>query len=327
MSEDIDTPDATTLSPDDAFAVLGNETRMDILRTLGEADDPLSFSELRDGVGMRDSGQFSYHLERVVGHFVRKDDDGYALRQAGRRIVEAVLSGAVTESPVVSPTRIDHPCHYCGSPVEVSFRTDRVVKYCTECAGKSGTPTDEGGRFVPREDGYLGALPLPSAGIQNRTTAEVFEAAWTWTNVELLTEASGMCSRCSAPLEASVNVCESHGATDGLCDRCDSRYAVEFHARCTNCINDLRGPFVLGLVADTDLLAFLLDHGLDPVAPSREDVYEVDRIHMNYDEEVRSTDPFEARFTFSAGGETLALTVDDDLSVIDATRREASESA
>jgi len=31
-------------------------------------------------------------------------------------------------------------------------------------------------------------------------------------------------------------------------------------------------------------------------------------------------DPFEARFTFAAGGESLTLTVGDDLSVVDATR-------
>ena len=311
---------ASALSPDEAFGVLGNETRMEILYTLGEADGPLPFSELHERVGMRDSGQFNYHLDRLVGHFVRKGEDGYALRQAGRRVVEAILSGAVTEAPVVEPTRIDHPCHYCGSPVEVSFRTDRVVKYCTECAGKSGVPTDESGQFVPRDDGYLGTLPLPSAGVANRTISEVFEAAWTWTNVELLTESSGMCSRCSAPLEESVEVCAEHDAGDGICERCDSRYAVELHASCTNCINDLRGPFVLGLVADTELLSFLLAHGLDPIAPSGDGIYEVDRIHMGYEEEVVSTEPFEARFTFAADGEALTLTVDDDLSVVDATR-------
>ena len=325
MSVDGDDGETTTLSPDDAFAVLGNGTRMDILRTLGEADGPLSFSELRGRVGMRDSGQFNYHLERVVGHFVRKGEEGYALRQAGRRIVEAVLSGAVTEAPVIEPTRIDQPCHYCGSPIEVSFHSDRVVNYCTECSGKSERPTDDSGEFVPAENGYLGALPLPSAGVEGRTVPEVFRVAWTWTNIELLSEASGICSRCSAPLEESVSVCEAHDEDEGLCERCGNRHAVEFYAACTNCINDLRGPFVFRLVADTDLLAFLTDHGLNPIAPSGEAIHRVDRMHMNYDEEVRSVDPFDARFTFTLDGESLTLTVDDDLSVVDATRRPASE--
>jgi len=136
-----------------------------------------------------------------------------------------------------------------------------------------------------------------------------------------------MCSRCSAPLEESVHVCEDHDATDGPCDRCDSRHAVQFHAACTNCIDDLRGPFVLALVAEPDLLSFLTDHGLDPIAPSREGIHGIDRTHMNYDEEVRSTDPFEGRFTFTANGEALTLAVDDDLSVVEATGRATSETA
>ncbi|MFB6206666.1 MAG: ArsR/SmtB family transcription factor, partial [Haloglomus sp.] len=88
----------TALSPDEAFGVLGNETRIQILQTLGEADGPLSFTELRDRVGIRQGSQFNYHLDKLVGHFVRKTDDGYELRLAGRRVIYAVLSEAVTEA-------------------------------------------------------------------------------------------------------------------------------------------------------------------------------------------------------------------------------------
>jgi len=56
MTTDADGSESSTLSPDDAFRVLGNETRMEILRALGDADGPLPFSELHDRVGTRDSG-------------------------------------------------------------------------------------------------------------------------------------------------------------------------------------------------------------------------------------------------------------------------------
>lgn len=65
-----------------------------------------SVSELRERVGMGDSGQFNYHLGQVEGHSVRTFDDGYVLRKAGRRVVEAVLSGAVTDAVVIEPTRL-----------------------------------------------------------------------------------------------------------------------------------------------------------------------------------------------------------------------------
>lgn len=58
------------LSPDEAFAVLGNETRMEILQSLGEAERPLVFSELREAVEIDDPGQVNYHLNQLKRHFV-----------------------------------------------------------------------------------------------------------------------------------------------------------------------------------------------------------------------------------------------------------------
>ncbi|MDY6764143.1 MAG: helix-turn-helix domain-containing protein, partial [Halobacteria archaeon] len=106
----------TMLSPDEAFNVLGNTTRVRILKTLGEADGSLSFAELRDKVGHDDPGNFNYHLSKLEGHFVRKTDEGYELQSAGERVIEAVLSGAMTETPVLEPTQTDIICHHCGAP-------------------------------------------------------------------------------------------------------------------------------------------------------------------------------------------------------------------
>lgn len=49
----------------DALEVLGNEIRVSILRELAEADGPLSFTELRERAGVRDTGKFNYHLEKL----------------------------------------------------------------------------------------------------------------------------------------------------------------------------------------------------------------------------------------------------------------------
>ena len=43
--------DHDSLTPDEAFSILGNETRMQILQELGKADRSLSFTDLRDRVG------------------------------------------------------------------------------------------------------------------------------------------------------------------------------------------------------------------------------------------------------------------------------------
>lgn len=73
----------TILAPDEAFAALGNETRMAILQALWDSRDPLSFSDLRDAIGIQDPGRFHYHLSHLTDHFVRKSGKGYVLRAAG----------------------------------------------------------------------------------------------------------------------------------------------------------------------------------------------------------------------------------------------------
>lgn len=83
---------------------------MAILQTLAEADDPVSFSELRDRVGVSDSGQFNYHLGKLDGHFVEAAEKGYQLRQPGRWVVGALLTGAVTHDPTVDRATVDFDC-------------------------------------------------------------------------------------------------------------------------------------------------------------------------------------------------------------------------
>jgi DNA-binding transcriptional ArsR family regulator len=323
MTTDEGGADASTLSPDEAFGLLGNDTRVEILRTLGAADGPLAFSELHDRVGLRDSGQFNYHLDRLTGHFVGRTDEGYALRQAGRRVIEAVLSGAVTDAPEGELTRTDWACHYCGAPIAVQYREERVRIYCTGCEGTYGDASRAGGPEVPPEYGYLGSLLLPPAGVEGRTPGEMVRAAWTWGNLEAMAMASGLCPRCSAAIEHDVRVCEDHDATDGLCERCDNRRAIGVSADCTNCNYGHWGGAMLRLGAETALLSFLLEHGINPVAPTAAGRERVDRVHQDYGEELLGTDPFEARFTFRIGDDELAVTVDDELRVVDVTRTRA----
>lgn len=317
MSEESGETDVATPSPDDAFAVLGNETRMEILQTLSEAAAPLSFSELRDRVGMRDSGQFNYHLEKLRGHFVRQTEDGYELHRAGDRVIQAVLSGAITESPVMDPTEIDAECAYCGSSTVVSFREGYLRHFCTECSGTYGDSTETvdpgreaGDRNDGEELGFLGAMELPPAGIRDRTPTEVYDATVVWGALDLLATGRGVCPRCSAPIERSVTVCDDHDATDGVCERCGYRHAAIGRADCTNCPFESRAPFVLYCLAAPDVLAFLATRGVDPLG---------DWAAVDWTETITGTDPFEARFTCTVDGDALTLTVDDTLGVVDVT--------
>jgi DNA-binding transcriptional ArsR family regulator len=109
VSEDPFAPD-----PAEAFDLLGDETRLAILRVLADRqreapEDPtLPFTELRRRADVDDSGLFNYHLEKLVGRFVRDTGAGYELGYAGRQVVR---------SPTVERTEVDAGADADGCPV------------------------------------------------------------------------------------------------------------------------------------------------------------------------------------------------------------------
>jgi hypothetical protein len=129
-----------------------------------------------------------------------------------------------------------------------------------------------------------------------------------------------MCPRCSARLEQSVRVCEDHDASEGLCKECDYRHSVQIDRVCENCPYVGEGAAVIAIAANTDLLAFQTVHGLNPVNPTM-DFY---RTMLDYDEEIVSMNPFEARFTWTIDGDAITLTIDDEPAVIDVERSQAA---
>lgn len=310
------------LSPNEAFALVADETRLNILRVLSEADETLPFSVLFERSEYGDSANFSYHLEKLEGHFITRTDDGYALRQTGRRVVEAVLSGTVTDDPVVPRTPIDRPCPFCAAEIEVSYHQERVELYCTECAGLFRQ--DASGAQFESEFGTLGHIYLPPAAVQGRTPTEIYHAAEVWSNLELLGFSAGVCSRCAGSVERSLSVCENHSASTGVCDDCERRYAVLFEIECGTCHYATSGIPIICLLSETELLSFVTDHGANPLRPETQEV--APGALANYGEEVRSLDPLEVALSFTIRDETLTLVVDDDVSVIEAHRERTADS-
>lgn len=70
-------------APVEAFSLLAHEDRLAILEAVvradGRGDGPLPFSTLRETVGIRDSGRFSYHLQELTDLFLTRSSDGYSL--------------------------------------------------------------------------------------------------------------------------------------------------------------------------------------------------------------------------------------------------------
>lgn len=305
-------PDAaTTLSPDEAFAMLGDETRLQILEVLGDADGPLTYSELFDRIEYDDSANFTYHLQRLVGHFVRKTDEGYRPRLAGRHVVEAIYSGVVTDNLLIERTATDLACPYCGAPTEMAYHDEVAVVYCSKCEGRIGNLGLAEDWPIPADD-IVGYVSIPPAGVHDRTPTEILEAAGIWTIADVQAIVRGVCPRCAAAVERSAHVCDDHTTADDFCNRCNHQFGVSVTVRCKNCIFRTRSPYPTHALGHIDLVAFMASHGIDPFASNA--------FHLSScEEELLSSDPLKVQYTFRADDDTLTLTVDDDLSVVDMT--------
>lgn len=317
MTSDVGAETPTTLSTEKAFDVLGDETRLQILEALAEADEPLAYSELFNRIGYDDTSNFTYHLEKLVGHFVRKTEEGYAPRLAGRRVVEAIFSGIVTDAPVVERTDVDMACMYCGSPTEMAYYDEVAMIYCQECEGRIGNrgPVEQ---WPISDSDIVGYVSIPPAGVYNRTPTEILDAAGIWTVAGVQSIVRGVCPRCSATVDRSAHVCENHDTADDFCNRCNHQFGVSADVRCTNCPFKTKSPYPTHALGTIDLLAFMTDHGIDPFAS--------DAFHLRAcTEEILSIDPLEAVYTFTADVETLTLTVNADLSIVDTMREEVQE--
>lgn len=304
--EDAADEHVSTLPPDEAFAVLGNESRINIITALGDAAEPLPFSDLYDKVDIPDSGQFSYHLNKLQSHFVQQTDDEYELTQAGLRVIEAVLSGAITEPSVMEPDEMETPCPHCGGTIEAQYDGERVLQRCLDCAG--------GFRGSRLPDGTLERGYLPPAGLQDRTLKDVVEARATWNVIEQVAMINDVCPRCAGHVDHAAHVCEQHTA-DGLCDACNRRKAVLIESRCQNCPHENIGYIMRILFGNPTFRAFFDQRGLDLFALP----HDSGPVFVGYEEEILASDPFTARFTFTLDDDRIRVTVDDELSVVEIT--------
>lgn len=298
--------DGTRLSPAEAFSILGNELRLSVLQVLWDADGPLPFAALRRRVDRDDSGNFNYHLGRLVDVFVRKTDDGYELRYAGEKVVRSIVAGTITEDPSHPPTAVDEHCPYCDAPVEVRYDEEVLTVTCTECPGVVG------GEFP---DGTYMSYEFPPGGLVGRSLEEVVTVAHVLYDAKLHAMLSGVCPECAGSVAISFDVCEDHDE-DGLCGRCGTRYSVWTEYVCEQCRYRRRSAVWFRALNHPAVVSFLHEHaGLDEPVPFRKLVEDNAEIVRDITESVRSTDPYRFRVRIPVDDRVLLVDIDEDLEV------------
>lgn len=277
------------LSPATAFALLGHEQRVAILRALlvecrRREEYPTSFSTLRARAGIDVSSQFSYHLDELTGHFVRRTDTGYELRYAGWEIVTSILSGTYNRRAAFGPSDIDGACPQCGKEsLRASYREEWLSVCCSAC------------------DSRLIRYTFPPGGLESRSASEAVAAFDSHVRSHLALASDGICPACSGIVEVEV-------ATDGDCVYKD-RVAICVCQRCGNRILPQVGAF---LVEDRRVERFFRRHDRDL---STIPIWELDFCVDTEPVTVTAADPWRCAVEIALDDETLTVTVDDALAV------------
>ena len=233
-------------------------------------------------------------------------------------MVEAILSGAVTDDPQLGRTTVEGRCADCGRALDIQWENGSVEMLCQSCERRWERSWGRVGGPQEAPEGYLGRLPFPPAGLEHRSPSEILQTAYLWTNLELLAVASGLCPRCAATVERELHICDDHDSENGPCSVCGAQHAVRLSATCTNCIYSVGCTAAWGTLPSPELLAFLFEHDLNPLAPTS--VHRLDQVLNGYEEAIHSRDPFRATFEFAVDGDSLRLDVDETLSVVETTR-------
>jgi hypothetical protein len=298
----------------EAFEILSNETRLSILLALWEAMEPvtfqegsnaLSFAELRNRVGMRDSGQFNYHLNRLVGPFLRQNEEGYTLTPTAEQVLRAVLAETLTEPDALKGEPIDIECDYCGGSTVIDYDDGILVLRCTSCEGGYGGPD--------HRPGTLARSHRPPVGLLDRTPQEFFQHGNAWDRHRFESAADGVCQDCSGHVSTTIRACGDHDATEGsVCDTCG--WVAEVHSlmKCEVCKATWRTPGKDLIWMELPVKAFFYERGVD--VDESWDTWSNRHVFRKSIKEVSITEdePLELTITIEFDGDRLRVTLDDE---------------
>lgn len=285
--------------PADAFAEVADPIRLSILWALWDAEGhQLTFSALRDAVGVRDSGQFNYHLGKLTDRFVRKTDDGYELRLAGISILGSILAGTYSGTATTDPIQLEEPCPFCGSQLTFRYESEWVTVDCASC-----------GNTALR-------IGVPPGVFSSYEPADWPVVAQRYGRTFLHQAREGFCAYCEGRMRPRV-----HPIGDEVDEHLgDLSELPRVEYACERCGEELSTDLGTALLDHPAVAAFHYEHGVDVREASLWEFVAVDEDQVR----IVATDPLEARVEYRVGSATLALIVDESLRVIDVSRSTAS---
>lgn len=290
--------DGFELTPEEAFALVGDGIRAQIVRVLneergGEGPPPeLSFSDLYarfDDVG---SSQFNYHLQKLVGHFVERTEDGYRIRPEGMALYRTIRGGTFRRPESLDPVDVGLDCYCCGTAVSATYDDGVFTVQCPSC-----------------DHLYLTSTRVPSSAIGDER--ELLSRIDQFDRHKTLAFNRGVCPTCAEPVESRFV------SADDVPFPESSGRDVYVHRSCARCGNVDYVSAGKALLHHPDVVLFFRERGVDVTTVPQ---WELEFAVTDHFTTIRSTDPWEVAIELSAAGDSLALLLDEEASVIERTR-------
>lgn len=300
---------------EELFALLGNQTRMQILRVLWdefdfeqyvtESRDGIRFAALRDRAGIDDPGNYNYHLGRLVGTVVEDREDGYVLTPLGYNLMQAIDSYASFSYETVEEWVVDDACPFCGGCLAAEYRREVLEVRCRDCGGLGS-------------DGNFTSVELSSTGVQHLDEQALLDAAIVTMASKVRSSMQGICWNCKSAVDTVLEDCERHERDHaGICGNCNHRYRSTVDVTCPTCGTEGHGPVIEYAIVSPRVGAFFADadHGPGQIGSWR---YRLDALGAAT-ETVTDTDPVTVRAEFSFGGDSCRVRIESGPSGIAVT--------
>ncbi|HET7325293.1 MAG TPA: winged helix-turn-helix domain-containing protein [Halococcus sp.] len=282
-----DVPTETRL--ESAFRVLANETRVRILFALYDAPERVvSFSALNDRVGLSDSGRFNYHLKQLTGRFIYRTEEGYALLFSGLAVCRSMLAALDEGRRTIEPFSLDSECYNCGTTLVARYDHEYVVIRCPNCG-------------VEFHD-----FPFPPGTLAGRNPEELLSIYDGWMRAQTALALSGLCTWCFGRRHSEIVAGEEPSDPN-----------VRVVHTCERCGADMYTTVGETFQNYPAVISFLDDHGIDV---SRTPSWDLEFLWSDEYVTVLTEDPWRVRLRIPLDDETLTLTLDGDVTVLDVTR-------
>ena len=246
------------------FALLGNETRMALIRALWDRLDFVryvtghrtgtSYSDLLAAVPTDDSGNVNYHLQKLDGVLVDRREDGYVLTPLGYNLMREIERYDDYEYRTVEEWTVAEPCPFCDGDLGADYRREVLSVRCRDCGGLG-------------EDGNFTFVQLPSSAAADRTRSDLLDVATRTMFEKVRASLHGTCWDCHAPMDRTVECCDEHDlAANGICRNCSHRYRTRIDATCSECGTRGRGPMLEYAIVTPGVAAAYDEVGLGPTS-------------------------------------------------------------